>query len=1136
MIRPITLVCCLLLLSSSPIFSQTPNKLNPKTPTSSSTDKEFIVEPLKPESKNTSAYQRAASVLKGTIDKFTIASLADDYPAIQKQLSNTDHFILQLPAGQDKMLKLTMQRQQITTPDFVVKTSDGRVLSGSNHPGNYYSGTIDQAEKSLAAISFDGYGVKGFVSDKDGNKVIEALPKNKTGLHILYNDNDLLVKPEFICKTEDNITIPIAKVPTGTAQRPQGSCKTVKMYVECSYALYLANNSNVDDVINFVFSLFNASAAVYKSDGINIQLSEMFIWTGLALNPYGIDEWMQTRLMRNFKNGIRLNADIAHYITSDNLNGGMAYNTGISDACGKATGNYTSAMSSSISPFPDLPSYSWTVHVFAHETGHMLGSPHTQSCIWPGGAIDNCHATEGSCPKGPAPVNGGTMMSYCHNTTYGVNFLNGFGPLPSTLIRREIENNPCISLCADTACSNSPIQLLSATLDDTIFKIKWRKDVTKYKVGVRPNTTHQWQFYEVMDADSFAIAKTRCESFFEYSITPFCADLNKYGISYQASVRMSDVLQLQFKSYLNQALCAGDSTIVAVSPKGDFVYHWYIDGVIQPAFVTDSIKTPFVGKYSAMVEQNGCKYYSDTFTVLRLNQNPRIVVLINNLTVDFSVTATCSKIYLWDFGDGEQSSEKIVSHHYRQKGMYNVTLKVWDAAGKLEQVQKPLHLLDEYIDSLNGSSKYGIPSYINFATSLCRQVAVFSKGNLNVENASAFIQSRISYQGNGGGNTMFKTNGTGTLEFKLYPHQGLVRSTQLNSLVNVRACDTGYVLNTGATVLSEKNRFFLFFSKWGGVQVAVDSIVLGSIDQGVAGPLRIDQWNNIGISYGKQGISVIVNGQLYAKDTHIVDSMHALLLRTFNFGTYVGRPGYNDNAQLMHKGFEGAIDLIRFSTAENNFTFSAEAAWQGTDTVVIHRQICNGDNYLGYNKTGTYYRSSVTAAGCDSITAIHLLVNEPIDVRYNMVHPLDSAKGNIFISNTTGAVEPLKYEWSTGAITKDLLNVGAGKYSLKITDSVGCEKMMDYTLYRLNSQRDDLYIFPNPVAEGSELKLRILSVADKKYSCIIYDVAGRRCFYNSISAKAGVTETTIQLNLLRGAYVMHLQSGKELHSIPFYVK
>ena len=39
-------------------------------------------------------------------------------------------------------------------------------------------------------------------------------------------------------------------------------------------------------------------------------------------------------------------------------------------------------------------------------------------------------------------------MSYCHLTSAGINFLNGFGPQPATLIRNRIANASCISTCS----------------------------------------------------------------------------------------------------------------------------------------------------------------------------------------------------------------------------------------------------------------------------------------------------------------------------------------------------------------------------------------------------------------------------------------------------------------------------------------------------------------------------------------------------------------------------------------------------------------------------------------------------------------------------------------------------------------
>ncbi|MDP5139924.1 MAG: hypothetical protein NWP83_05570, partial [Spirosomaceae bacterium] len=76
---------------------------------------------------------------------------------------------------------------------------------------------------------------------------------------------------------------------------------------------------------------------------------------------------------------------------------------------------------------------------------------HTQSCSWPTGALDNCYGTEGGCSTGPAPTSGGTVMSYCHLSSTGINFLNGFGTEPGNKMRAEVAAATCLGSTTPTA-------------------------------------------------------------------------------------------------------------------------------------------------------------------------------------------------------------------------------------------------------------------------------------------------------------------------------------------------------------------------------------------------------------------------------------------------------------------------------------------------------------------------------------------------------------------------------------------------------------------------------------------------------------------------------------------------------------
>lgn len=129
--------------------------------------------------------------------------------------------------------------------------------------------------------------------------------------------------------------------------------------------------------------------------------------------------------------------------------------------------------------------------VVTHEFGHLFGSRHTHACIWNGNntAIDGCGSCQENadpnipgcnwCTQPPVPSNGGTIMSYCHITSAGINFSLGFGPQPGNVIRDRVANGSCLS-----ACDPCPPGMA--------FDI-YSKD-RPYDTGVEPNPDTGWMW------------------------------------------------------------------------------------------------------------------------------------------------------------------------------------------------------------------------------------------------------------------------------------------------------------------------------------------------------------------------------------------------------------------------------------------------------------------------------------------------------------------------------------------------------------------------------------------------------------------------------------------------------------------
>ena len=376
---------------------------------------------------------------KGEIAEFNIAIAKN----IITEKSVAFNFIFQF---ENKEWELILEKNDIFSPDFFTTTGTNPTKKFIyENTAMHYKGFVKGKPHSFAAVSIMKDKLVAVIADEKGNINIGAINTAEAKLaskHIIYREADLLITNDFECGTNEvlnNFNGPIPSYSNQASLTATINEEAVDIYFEADYQTYLNNGSNVTNTLNYVTALFNVVKQLYENDSINVQISAIKIWN--TADPY-IAIATSSPLLSAFSANMSIGfpGDIAHFLSQRSIGGGTAY---LNSICNNNS-QKTAVSGSLTNSFNPLPVYSWPVMIITHEIGHNLGSPHTQSCSWPGGAIDNCYATEGGCALGPAPVNGGTVMSYCH-LNVGINLANGFGPLPGQKIRNIIRNNPCLN-------------------------------------------------------------------------------------------------------------------------------------------------------------------------------------------------------------------------------------------------------------------------------------------------------------------------------------------------------------------------------------------------------------------------------------------------------------------------------------------------------------------------------------------------------------------------------------------------------------------------------------------------------------------------------------------------------------------
>lgn len=441
------------------------------------------------------------------------ATILEPDQAVLQQLLQTAPLTLtySVPNAYGENFELELVKTELLAPGFTLGTLGTNAQDNlAYQPGVHYRGIVRGHPNSLAAVSVFEDGVMAMIDDGVAVYQLGQLEDNP-GKYILYRTQDLKAGSPFSCFADDEAIMPDEESASG--DRGVG-CKAVQVYFECDYKMYLDKGSSTTNVTNYVTGLFNQVAALYANENVGIAISQIYVWT--SSDPYA-SYGSTSSVLNAFRatRGTDFTGNLAHFLSTRNLGGGIAY---LDVICFK---NYAHGVSAINTSYQNVPTYSWSVEVVTHELGHNLGAWHTHSCNWPGGALDNCYTPEGNCSPGPAPVNGGTIMSYCHLTSYGINFNNGFGPVPGSRIRTQVQNASCL-----TSSGTTPAGLAASNVSSSSATLSWGAvtGATTYTVQYKTAASSSWNTAGNTSSASYNLTGLTANTAYNWQVKTDCSN------------------------------------------------------------------------------------------------------------------------------------------------------------------------------------------------------------------------------------------------------------------------------------------------------------------------------------------------------------------------------------------------------------------------------------------------------------------------------------------------------------------------------------------------------------------------------------------------------------------------------------
>lgn len=890
---------------------------------------------------------------------------------------------------------------QITLELSLVKSIFGQTETGiiengirkktAYQEGRHYRGIVKGSVNSLASLSiFSDGSIMGLFSTSEGNFNLGKLKDSDTE-YILYKDSNYKNPLPMSCSTVDTDgEIPV----TGMGERtdpPVVVCKHVNIYWEGDYNLYIQFGKSVPNTLNYLTGLFNQMATLYYNDGMFIDLTATYVWT--SDDPYRKDN--SANALDDFKarwNGLnnKFDAHLAHLIAGNAVaNGGRGF---IEVLCDLDNAYAYSAVNGQYSL---VPTYSWDVMVVSHETGHNFGSRHTHWCGWRTGvglscgSIDNCSAQEPgfgctTCPftfDKDKPGWSGTIMSYCHLTQRGIDFVNGFGPRPGAYMQNRVMNAACVMGTDEILKPVVTVEHTPICEGDEVF------------ISAFGGTTYSWSGPNGYTTTTQFLKAYLDASYSGIFVLTISGDDAGCSTTVAVSVTINPLPDATITPAGALDFCLGEEVRLDAKPGAGLKYQWKINNKNIPGAIDSSYEATETGFYSVVVTSDkGCSSVAEQLSV-QVHDLPDADIYPLGPTsfcagdyVELNALENSGYTYQWKLNGADipgANSSGIVAE---KSGRYTVQVK---GQYDCETVSNTIDVV------VNQPPKAKITPV--GTTTICSGDSLYLLGTFG---------PGYTYQWMKDGNLI--DGATWPTYYASEPGDYTVY------IASAENCDSVSL----PLKLSVVDRPEALIKVHGSTSFCQSDSVLLDANTGVSG-VRY-QWRKKGVN-----IQGATSPTYMARDS----------------GVYSVRVYVNDNCDDISSDIiitinptpdvaitsPGGLKICEGGTTDLDAGYFDQATYEWSD---------GGDSQINtIDKSGDYSVTVTSAAGCSATSSVHVDVAENPIVAIDPDHDILLCSTNSVEVTASGGTE---YHWNTGSEGPQITITEVGTYIVTVTNEHGC--------------------------------------------------------------------------------------------------